>query len=170
MAIVVPSSAAIVQNNPNWAGYGAGGGSYHDVTAVWQVPDMPKTKSASFAFFWVGIGGDGYANGLKNLLFGTGLAQVGILQEANQGQAAYWPFWEVIPGTPFGLPHPSSSKPHIFLNSRGQPLSVKPGDLITASVSMTNGTYCMKISDNRGTNNAIWDDTNENRIRLQPGQ
>jgi hypothetical protein len=117
---------------------------------------MPKTKSDTYAFFWVGLGGDGYINGLKNLLFGTGLEQIGILQEENQGKAAYWPFWEVIPGRPLGLPGPTSSKPHFFLDSSGNHLSVQPGDFITASVSLTNGTYQMKMSDGRGTNNTIW--------------
>jgi hypothetical protein len=134
------------------------GGSYHDVTAVWQVPGMPRTKSASYAFFWVGLGGDGYGpvNGLRNLLFGTGLEQIGIVQEANGGQTAYWPFWEVKPGTPVGVKPPQSSNPHFFLDSSGNHLSVEPGDFITASVSMTNGTYYMNMSDSRGTNNTIW--------------
>jgi hypothetical protein len=150
--------AGAVQPNLLWAGYGAVGGSYHDVRAVWQVPAMPKTKSASFAFFWVGLGGDNYAPKLKNLVFGTGLEQIGIEAEEIQGKTAYWPFWEVIPGTFLNLPlgHPQSTRPHFFLNSKGNHLSVEAGDFITASVSMTNGTYYMKMSDGRGTNNTIW--------------
>src|SRR5260370_42597553 len=40
--------------------------------------------------------------------------------------------------------------------SGGKLLSVEPGDFITAAVSVTRGTYFMKMSDSRGSNNTIW--------------
>ena len=44
-ALAAPhGSAGAVQPNHIWAGYGAVGGSYHDVTAVWRVPAMPKAR------------------------------------------------------------------------------------------------------------------------------
>jgi hypothetical protein len=146
--------AATVQESGNWAGYGDVGGSYHDVGAVWQVPAMPATKSRAYAYFWVGLGGDYGGSLLKRYLFGTGLAQIGIAEVSGSG-AGYYPFWEVIPRTDKNATLPSS-QPHIFMGSNGKPLSVKPGDFITASVSLTGNTYYMKMSDNRGTNNTIW--------------
>jgi len=155
LALAAPRlPTATVQESGNWAGYGDVGGSYHNVGAVWQVPAIPATKSRAYAYFWVGIGGDGNANWLKHLLFGTGLAQIGII-EISGPDAGYYPFWEVIPRTDENGNLPSS-KPHIFMGRNGKPLSVEPGDFIDASVSLTGGTYYMKMSDGRGTNNTIW--------------
>ena len=148
-------AAATVQESENWAGYGDAGGTYNNVMAVWQVPGIPRTTSTSYAYFWVGLGGDGGGSWLKKYLFGSGLEQIGIIEQASGGSANYYPFWEVIPRTDRGG-NLTSSEPHIFMGSNGQPLSVEPGDFITASVSVTAGTYYMKMSDNRGTNNTIW--------------
>jgi hypothetical protein len=146
-----------VSVDSNWTGYGDVGGSYHDVGAVWQVPGIPQTKFNAYAYFWVGLGGDGNSSWLSQWLGGSGLEQIGVLEISGTG-GGYFPFWEVIPRADANAKL-SSSLPHIFMGSNGQPLSVRPGDFITASVTLTGGTYYMKISDNRGTNNTIWSRT-----------
>ena len=150
-----PTHAPTVKVSPGkyWAGYGQEGGSPTSVQAVWQVPGIPKTKSESFADFWVGLGGDRNVS-LKDWLFGSGLEQIGIGALSQYGQVIYYPWWEVVPGTD-SQAKLASSQPHIFMR-HGKPLSVKPGDFITASVSVSGGTYSMKMSDGRGTNNTIW--------------
>jgi hypothetical protein len=146
--------AAAVQYTGDWAGYGDVGGKYHDVRAVWQVPAIPATKSRAYAYFWVGLGGDGGSGWLNTLLFGSGLAQIGIIEISGPG-AGYYAFWEVIPRTDRTGTLPSS-QPHLFRGRNGRFLSVKPGDFITASVTVKGGTYYMKMSDHRGTNHTIW--------------
>ena len=150
-----PTHAPTVKVSPGkyWAGYGQEGGSPTSVQAVWQVPGIPKMKSESFADFWVGLGGDRNVS-LKDWLFGSGLEQIGIGALSQYGQVIYYPWWEVVPGTD-SQAKLASSQPHIFMR-HGKPLSVKPGDFITASVSVSGGTYSMKMSDGRGTNNTIW--------------
>jgi hypothetical protein len=148
---------AAIQHSGNWAGYGDLGGRYNDVVAAWKVPSIPATQGKSDAYFWVGLGGDfgGNPSLLNKYVFGTGLAQIGILEISGDGTADYYPFWEVIPRTDEHARLPSSA-PHIFLNSHRQPLSVKPGDFISASASLTRGTYYLKMTDSRGSNNTIW--------------
>jgi hypothetical protein len=146
--------AASIQYTGDWAGYGDVGGRYHEVRAVWQVPAIPATKSRAYAYFWVGLGGSGGSGWLHAQLFGSGLAQIGIIEISGSG-AGYYAFWEAIPRTdPNGTL--TSSKPHLFRARNGRFLSVKPGDSITASVTVKGGTYYLKMSDNRGTNHTIW--------------
>jgi Peptidase A4 family len=139
---------AAVQYTGNWAGYGDTGGSYHNVQAVWQVPAIPATSSPAYAYFWVGMGGTLNLSTILN----NGLVQIGIIEKSSNGQTYYYAFWEVIPLKGSS----TSSQPHIFMGSNGQPLSVKPGDFIDASVSLTGSRYRLKMSDGRGTNNTIW--------------
>jgi Peptidase A4 family/Neprosin len=160
LALAVPATASplpaiTVKYTGNWTGYGDVGGSYNNVGAVWAVPSIPATKSTANAYFAVGLGGDGGGNWLKKWLFGSGLEQIGIQEISGNGKTAYYPFWQVVPRTDRGAKLPSS-KPHYFLGRNKKPLSVKPGDFITAWISVTKGTYQMKMSDNRGTNNTIW--------------
>jgi hypothetical protein len=143
-----------IQYTGDWAGYGDVGGKYHEVRAVWQVPAIPATKSRAYAYFWVGLGGSGGSGWLHAFLSGSGLAQIGIIEISGPG-AGYFAFWEAIPRTdPNGTLQ--SSKPHLFRARNGRFLSVKPGDFITASVTVKGGTYYLKMSDNRGANHTIW--------------
>jgi hypothetical protein len=146
--------AVSVHPGKYWSGYGQEGGSPTSVGAVWQVPGIPKTKPESFANFWVGLGGDGARASLTHWLFGSGLEQIGVAAAAEYGQVIYYPWWEVIPGTD-SQAQLASSKPHVFMHD-GKPLSVEPGDFITASVTLKGHTYYMEMSDIRGTNNTIW--------------
>jgi peptidase A4-like protein len=143
--------AVSVQYTGNWAGYGDAGGSYHNVGAVWKVPALPATKSRAYAYFWVGMGG---LLDIRSVLFGSGLVQIGII-ELSGSDAGYYPFWEAIPRTDKDAKL-TSSKPHYFRAAHGGVLTAEPGDFISASISLSGGTYFMQMSDGRGTNNTIW--------------
>jgi hypothetical protein len=123
-----------------WAGYVDHGSTYKTVGAVWQVPSIPASKTRQVVDFWVGLGGYSWPSGLE---------QIGIGDVTQNGKVYYIPWWEAIPfWDPLGVL--SSTRPHNL------PYSVNAGDFISASVSLVNGIYHMRMSDNRGTNNTIW--------------
>jgi len=135
-----------------WAGYVDTGSTYHAVSAVWQVPSIPASRSRKGVDFWVGLGGLGFRIGCRGL--STGLEQIGIGDVTQNNKVYYIPWWEAIPSND-ACGKLKSSQPHNL------PGSVKAGDFITASVSYSpdpapDGTYYLKMSDNRGTNNTIW--------------
>jgi Peptidase A4 family len=138
-----------------WAGYVDTGSTYHSVGATWQVPSIPASKNRKGVDFWVGLGGlGGFEIGCRGL-FLSGLEQIGIGDITVNGKVHYIPWWEALPSNdPCGKL--KSTQPHTL------PYSVKAGDFISASVSYssdpaaTDGTYYLKMSDSRGTNNTIW--------------
>jgi hypothetical protein len=129
-----------------WAGYVVHGSTYHAVGAVWQVPSIPASRSTKGVAFWVGLGGYGNFSGLE---------QIGISDVTQNGKVYYIPWWEALPWTDqvvamFTKKYPISDQAH------SMKWSVKPGDFITASVTLSGNTYYLAMSDNRGTNNTIW--------------
>ena len=134
------SDPPVVSGCGCWAGYVTHGSTYHAVGAVWQVPSIPASKAKQVVDFWVGLGGYQAPSGLE---------QIGIGDVTQDGKVYYIPWWEAIPWyDPLGLLN--STLPHNL------PYSVKPGDVISASVSLTGSTYHMSMSDSRGINKTIW--------------
>jgi hypothetical protein len=129
--------------NGDWAGYVASSGSsYHSVDAVWQVPSVPVSRQPEWVAFWVGLGG------YKNF---SGLEQIGISDVIQNGKVYYVPWWEALPWTDqITGQYPLPDQAHTMK------WSVKPGDFISASVTLSGDTYDLVMSDSRGTNNTIW--------------
>ncbi len=92
----------------NWAGYIATGGSFTSVSGSWVVPQVSATGTSSDAT-WVGIGGTTSSD----------LIQAGTRAVAdNSGKVSYQAWYEMLPAI-----------------SQNIPLTISPGDSITASVS-----------------------------------
>jgi hypothetical protein len=93
----------------NWAGYIATGGTFTSVSGSWTVPQVNTTGTSSDAT-WLGIGG-----AASNHLIQTGTQAL----VNNNGQVSYQAWYEMLPAS-----------------SRKIPLSINPGDYITASIAM----------------------------------
>ncbi len=91
----------------NWAGFIATGGSFTSVSGSWVVPQVNATGTSSDAT-WVGIGGTNSSD----------LIQTGTRGIVTNGQVSYQAWYEMLPG-----------------NSQNIPLTISPGDSITASIS-----------------------------------
>ena len=105
----------------NWAGYVSAGGAFTSVTGSWIVPNvMAAANSADAA--WIGIGG----------ITSKDLIQTGTQAIVNDnGQVSYQVFYEMLPG-----------------NSRRIPLTVSPGDSITASiVQQSSNQWTISLDD-----------------------
>jgi hypothetical protein len=105
----------------NWAGYVATGGTFTSVSGSWNVPQVsPKGTSADAT--WVGIGGT-----TGNHLIQTGTQAI----VNNKGQVNYQAWYEMLPA-----------------NSQKIPLTINPGDSITASiVQQSTNQWTISLSD-----------------------
>ncbi|VVB95034.1 Peptidase A4 family protein [uncultured archaeon] len=103
----LPDVDRVTNVSNNWAGYVATGGSFTSVTGSWIVPEVNATQTSADAT-WVGIGGTTH-----NDLIQTGTQAI----VNNNGRISYQAWYEMLPG-----------------NSRKIPLSINPGDSITASI------------------------------------
>lgn len=92
----------------NWAGYIATGGTFTSVSGSWIVPQVNATGTSSDVT-WVGIGGT-----TSRDLIQTGTRAV----VNNNGQVSYQAWYEMLPA-----------------NSRKIPLTINPGDSVTASIA-----------------------------------
>lgn len=97
-----------LNHSNNWAGYVATGGTFTSVSGSWIVPQVNATGTSSDAT-WVGIGGTTSRD----------LIQTGTRAVVNSnGQVSYQAWYETLPA-----------------NSRRIPLTINPGDSITASIA-----------------------------------
>jgi len=105
----------------NWAGYVATGGTFSSVAGSWIVPQVNNSGTSSDAT-WVGIGG-----AARNQLIQTGTQAL----VNNKGQVSYQPWYEMLPA-----------------NSQKIPLSINPGDYITASIAQKSANqWIISLSD-----------------------
>ena len=94
------------------------------VSASWTVPVVKLSENNTFAGVWVGIGGYGEET----------LIQAGTEQECINGRFSYYAWYELIPNFLIRIPN----------------LRVRPGDTITASISLVNenaSTWSIEMSD-----------------------
>ncbi len=97
-----------LNHSNNWAGYIATDGTFTSVSGSWIVPQVNATGTSSDAT-WVGIGGTNSRD----------LIQAGTRAIVNNnGQVSYQAWYEMLPA-----------------NSRKVPLTINPGDSITASIA-----------------------------------
>ena len=105
----------------NWAGYVATGGTFSSVGGSWIIPQVNTTGISSDAT-WVGIGGVA-----SNQLIQTGTRAV----VNNNAQVSYQAWYEILPA-----------------NSQKIPLSINPGDYITASIAQQSANqWTISLSD-----------------------
>jgi hypothetical protein len=94
------------------------------VNASWTVPEVKPSENNTFSGVWVGIGGYGEDT----------LIQTGTEQEYIDGKVSYYSWYELLPA-------------HLV---RIKDLHVRPGDLITASLSLVNqytNAWSIEIND-----------------------
>jgi hypothetical protein len=94
------------------------------VSASWTVPEVKLSENNTFAGAWIGIGGYGEET----------LIQAGTEQECTNGRFSYYAWYELIPNFLIRIPN----------------LRVRPGDTITASISLVNenaSTWSIEMRD-----------------------
>ncbi len=112
----------IVTTSTNWSGYAIStpAGAVTAVSGSWTVPTVTGT-STGYAASWVGI--DGFSS--------PTVEQIGTEADIINGQPTYYAWYEMYPNYSVNLTN----------------LTIKPGDLITASVSYLSGKYTLTIAD-----------------------
>ncbi|HEY7966088.1 MAG TPA: G1 family glutamic endopeptidase [Solirubrobacteraceae bacterium] len=119
-----PASLVVGADNSsvNWSGYEANqtGVTYTMASGSWIVPSVSCSSAATYSSEWVGIDGDGTST----------VQQDGTDSFCAGGTATYDAWWEVYPEPSVTLPNPVSA-----------------GDLMSASVTVTLGTWTLALSD-----------------------
>lgn len=122
LALVLVHAAAA---SGNWAGYAVTGQSFTDVKGAWVQPAVTcPAAGATYAAFWVGLGGATGGNG--------GLEQTGTEADCRNGVASYSAWYELLPDGAIQVP-----------------MTVDPGDTMSAEViaDTTAGTATMTLAD-----------------------
>jgi hypothetical protein len=113
------SAVSATDVSANWAGYAvtAASTTFTSVTGTWKEPKVTCAGAAgTSSAFWVGLGGFN-ANS-------QALEQIGTSADCNnQGQPTYYAWYELVPSASVNLK-----------------LKINPGDTITTSVNIINGT------------------------------
>jgi hypothetical protein len=119
-AATVDQQAAVSQN---WAGYVAGGTQFSSVSGSWVQPTAKCGSGQTYSAFWVGIGGSGNQS--------SGLEQTGTQADCTaDGGTDYYAWYELVPAGPVKLD-----------------LAIKPGDHISAKVSVSGSNVTVSLSD-----------------------
>jgi hypothetical protein len=105
----------------NWAGYVDHGRSFSYTRASWVVSPLTCSSDDSVASFWVGV--DGYHS--------KTVEQAGTVGYCHGGKPTYYTWWEMFPTNDAQL-----------VGS-----SVRAGDEITASVSVSGSKYTLRVID-----------------------
>jgi hypothetical protein len=121
-----PALMHSIATSTNWAGYAATGAVFSYVRGSWTEPAVtcssPRLQASSF---WIGI--DGYVSSSQTL------EQVGTDADCNgPNQAVYYAWYEFVPAAAVPLPKHDV---------------VRPGDRMSASVTVTGTRYSVAIKD-----------------------
>jgi hypothetical protein len=118
------SAASASSTSANWAGYAVSGARFRRVSASWVQPAATcSSASPAYSAFWVGLGG--YARTSQ------ALEQVGTEADCSAaGGVAYRAWYELVPAAP--------------VNAH---LTVRPGDAITAGVTVNGHNVSVRIAD-----------------------
>jgi Peptidase A4 family len=108
----------------NWSGYAATGQKFSDVKGSWVQPSVScPSRGAQYASFWLGI--DGYSSDT--------VEQIGTDSDCRgRNRPSYYAWYEMYPS-----------------GSVEVPLSIEPGDSLSAQVSVSGSTYTLTIADSR---------------------
>lgn len=123
-SLALASSASATSSlSQNWAGYAVHGTTFQGASASWRQP-RPLCQAAQprYSAMWVGLGGYSLTSGA--------LEQVGTELDCVQGHVASSAWYELVPSPSHTLAMP-----------------VRPGDLITASVTAAGGGVTVAIND-----------------------
>jgi hypothetical protein len=125
------SSVAAMDVSTNWAGYAVSAASttFTSVTGTWKEPKVTcgAGDAGTSSAFWVGLGGLNASS--------QALEQIGTSAEcSNLGQPTYYAWYELVPSASVNLK-----------------LKINPGDTITTSVNVINGTTVEVQVKNRTT-------------------
>lgn len=118
-----------LHSSSNWAGVTLPG-DYTSISAKWHVPtvDCHQTAEGGTTDNWIGFGsGDDWKDPLN---------QIGTSGECHNGKADYWAWWEQYPASPYN-----------FSNT------VKPGDLMAATISRRAGSQSYRLKLENKTRN-----------------
>jgi hypothetical protein len=114
-----PNKKITQSSSSNWSGYAATGGGFSSVTSSWIQPSASCGSATTYSSFWVGLDGDG----------SNTVEQTGTSADCSGGSPNYYAWYEMYPKYPVNLS-----------------MAVRPGDSITATVSVTgNGRYTLHI-------------------------
>lgn len=108
----------------NWSGYAATGQKFSDVKGSWVQPSVTcPSRGAQYASFWVGL--DGYSSDT--------VEQIGTDSDCRgRNRPSYYAWYEMYPS-----------------GSVEVPLSVAPGDSLSAEVAASGSAYTLTITDSR---------------------
>jgi hypothetical protein len=115
----------------NWSGYAdttTTAGAFTSASASWLEPATFCTAEQRLTAFWVGL--DGFAN--------QTVEQDGTLAYCFQGQPYYYTWWEMYPAD------------SVTVGS-----TVRPGDLISASVTRSGSSYTLSLTDHTTPGNSF---------------
>jgi peptidase A4-like protein len=119
-AATVDPQEAVSQN---WAGYVAGGTQFSSVSGSWVQPAAKCGTGQAYSAFWVGLGGSSNQS--------SALEQTGTQADCTaDGGTEYYAWYELVPAAPVKLD-----------------LAIKPGDHISAKVSVTGTNVTVSLSD-----------------------
>ncbi len=119
-AATVGQQAAVSQN---WAGYVAGGTQFSSVSGSWVQPTAKCGSGQTYSAFWVGLGGSDNQS--------SALEQTGTQADCTaDGSTSYYAWYELVPAAPVKLD-----------------LAIKPGDHISAKVSVSGSNVTVSLSD-----------------------
>lgn len=106
----------------NWSGYAdaSSPGTFTAVSAKWRQPATACSSEQRLASFWVGLDG----------VNDTTVEQVGTLAYCFEGVPSYYTWWDIYPGA------------SVFVGS-----TIRPGDLILASVKVSGTNYTLSLVD-----------------------
>lgn len=125
-AVAAPAALADTTNSSNWAGYAVHkpGVSFRTVSGTWRQPNATCTPGVpTYSAFWVGLGGFS--------LSAPALEQTGTEVDCSaSGKVVSTAWYELVP---------ASSTPI--------KLTVRPGDLVRASVTATGRTVVITLDD-----------------------
>jgi hypothetical protein len=104
----------------NWAGYAATGSTYTNVSTTFTQPKVTCSSGDQYSSFWVGL--DGYSS--------DSVEQTGTEADCDGKTAEYSAWIEMYPADPVTYSN-----------------TVKPGDVITETVSESSNTYTLTLVD-----------------------
>jgi hypothetical protein len=107
-------------SSTNWSGYAANGSTYTSVSTTFTQPKVTCSRGDQYSSFWVGL--DGYSS--------SSVEQTGTEADCAGTSAQYSAWYEMYPADPVTYSN-----------------TVKPGDVITETVSVSSNTYTMTIKD-----------------------
>jgi hypothetical protein len=109
----------------NWSGYAvtSDAGSVTTVSGSWIVPSVTGAKKTNaYSAFWLGI--DGFSATSNTV------EQIGTSSDIQNGRASYYAWFEMYPNPAYKIL-----------------MTIKPGDVISASVTYSSGTFTLQLTD-----------------------